>query len=284
MKFYTPAFAEEQTGDRAVFSDSRRFAEKGLVDPFFQQRTDCGDAVCAQRAGGAENRADFALRAADEFKSENECDIQHPGDDSLFEVAYADAARNGADGRLGERRGNFAQRIACHFRVAVDGDDDIAVSNPYPFIERVALAAVAFEILGDDEPGELLLGFAHPLPGVVLRAVIHGDDFQFSRRVVARGNASQGGENIFAFIVGGNDDGAFRQLFIAQFGCFAVAPCEEALNQKVCEHQNNRGGSEELKSESGSVEHDGVRISREHQPDRSGEGNCGGAPDGCFYR
>jgi len=163
------------------------------------------------------------LGGTDDFEPEHEPHIHHLGQDSVGEVLYADVAGGSGDLRVGESGNDVAQSFAVDGRIAVHRDDDVVLRHQHSLVERVLLALVAGEVDGDDPAGILGGGALDPLEGVILRAVVDGDDFDLARRIVGFKEAVQGFGDVSAFVIGGHDHRASGQFLVREGGRGLVA-------------------------------------------------------------
>ena len=278
LKLHAPVFPEEHTGNRAILANTGRAPHKRLIDPFFHQRADCGKTVCTERTRRAEHRTDQTLRTTDELKSECERNIQHFRDHSLFQIGHPDISGNRADCRFGKRRDNLAERINRNRGIAVDRHGNIAGRNLDRFIKRPAFASVADQIFGDDPARKLLGGLADPVPCIIFGTVVHSNDFQLVRRIIALQHTAECSRDVFPFVIGGNYHGAFRQLGIVQRRCLLVKPGKNPLKQKIPQRDAGDGQPEHQQHKTESVDNERTDIHRKQHVKRSRQRQSGDNP------
>ena len=139
--------------------------------------------------------------------------MKHARNDAASPVIDQHLAGNRTDPRIAERSNDGQQRAAFDHAVAVDGDKDIAPRAADGQRHGLALAPIAVLPERGHQTGIALSGRRYIVPGVVLAAVVDGDDLDLVARIVSLDDRGDGVHHHRTFIVGRNDDSDGRRLF-----------------------------------------------------------------------
>ena len=156
-------------------------------------------------------------------------------------VKDADVAGHSADGFVAnEGAYQPAEGLSVNERVAVEGYHYGACACEKAGKKCVSFSTVFRHFYCFDSVGKFISGPFNPPPGIIDAAIVYGDNLKLVRWVVALSNASQGVEDLFSFVVGGDDHGAGRQMFVIAGGQRGISHNEQGSPGKDEEVENNQ--------------------------------------------